>query len=194
VVLNGAPRAGKSSITRAIQESFPGVWMDLGVDVQRAMTPPRYQPGVGPRPGEADHPAAPFVGVFYAALYESIATHSRLGLNVVAGLGHYDAALLSDCARRLDGLPAILVGVRCPLEVVMERRSAAPVGMYAVEGEDGSIPPPVLRWQEAVHVPGIYDLEVDTSVMSPDECADAIRRRLEAESFTAFHRLAHGEI
>jgi chloramphenicol 3-O phosphotransferase len=119
-----------------------------------------------------------------------MAAHIRVGLNVVAGLGHYDMTALVDCARRVDGLPAILVGVRCPIEVVMERRSAAPSGKYAVAEADGSIPAPVLRWQEQVHVPGIYDLEVDTSGMSPDECAEAIRNRLDAGSFTAFHRLA----
>jgi chloramphenicol 3-O phosphotransferase len=106
--------------------------MDLGVDVQRLMTPPRYQPGVGLRPGEPDHAAAALVPVFYAGLYESIAAHSKVGLDVVAGLGHYDATILADCARRLDGLPAVLVGVRCPLEVVMARRAAAPAGKYAV--------------------------------------------------------------
>jgi chloramphenicol 3-O phosphotransferase len=42
-----------------------------------------------------------------------------------------------------------------------------------------------------VHVPGIYDLEVDTSLMSPEECADAIRGLLvDTTSPTAFERLA----
>jgi hypothetical protein len=31
-------------------------------------------------------------------------------------------------------------------------------------------------WQQAVHVPGIYDLEVDTSVLSPEQCADVIHQ------------------
>jgi chloramphenicol 3-O phosphotransferase len=193
VVLNGVPRAGKSSITRAIQDGWPGAWMDLGVDVQREMTPPRYQPGVGLRPGEPDHAAAPMVPTFYAGLYESIAAHSRVGLNVLADFGHHDAGILSDCARRLDGLPAMLVGVHCPLDVVMERRDAAPSGSYAVTQSDGSIPAPVLRWQEEVHVPGVYDLEVDTSVQSSEECAAAIQDRLDDGSeLTAFRRLAAG--
>jgi hypothetical protein len=29
VILNGAPRSGKSSIVAAIQEGFPGVWTNL---------------------------------------------------------------------------------------------------------------------------------------------------------------------
>ena len=47
VVLNGAPRSGKSSIAAVIQETFDGPWMNLGVDVfSRQVTPPRYRPGI----------------------------------------------------------------------------------------------------------------------------------------------------
>ena len=52
------------------------------------------------------------------------------------------------------------MGVHCPLDIIMERRNADPqAGFYAT----GETPPPVLRWQAAVHVPGIYDLSVDTA-------------------------------
>ena len=51
VILNGAPRFGKSSIATAIQNVFDGVWMNLGVDRFMSMTPERYQPGIGLRPG-----------------------------------------------------------------------------------------------------------------------------------------------
>jgi chloramphenicol 3-O phosphotransferase len=167
--------------------------MHLGVDaVKERMTPARYQPGIGLRPGEPDHPAAPLVPVFYAALYESIAAFSRLGLNVVADVGHHDRAILADCARRLAGLPAFLVGVRCPLEVVLERRRATWGPQSA--GEPGDpVPRPILVWQREVHEHAVYDLEVDTSVLSPRECAEAIRRQLESGSApTAFARLADG--
>jgi chloramphenicol 3-O phosphotransferase len=57
---------------------------------------------------------------------------------------------------------------------------------------DGSVPAPVRRWQEAVHIPGIYDLEVDTSRLSPVECANTLRQRLEnGPPPSAFRRLAH---
>jgi chloramphenicol 3-O phosphotransferase len=191
VVLNGTPRSGKSSIVAAIQDTFEGPWLNLGVDVARTMTPERCQPGIGLRPGEPQHPAAPLVPVLYAALYDSIAAHSRHGLNVVAEFGHHDAAILVDCARRLGGLPALFVGVRCPLHVIMERRNASPPGRYAVATPEAPVPPPVQRWQDTVHVPGIYDLEFDTSTSSPEWCAAAIRRRLEdGPPFTAFATLA----
>ena len=52
IILNGVPRAGKSSIVRVIQDAYDGVWMNLGTDVfGRGVTPSRYQPGVGLQPG-----------------------------------------------------------------------------------------------------------------------------------------------
>jgi chloramphenicol 3-O phosphotransferase len=198
VILNGAPRSGKSSIVAVIQDTFAGPWMNLGVDVfVREITPKRYRPGMGLRPGEESHELALLVPVFYGALYDSIAAHSRSGLNVVVDVGHYDAKILADCARRLAGLPVLFVGVRCPVEVVMERRNVGQAGRegeYATGSPAEPIPPPVLRWQQAVHVPGIYDVEVDTSVLSPEESAAVIRRCLdEGPPPSAFRRLAEGE-
>jgi chloramphenicol 3-O phosphotransferase len=197
VILNGAPRSGKSSIVTAIQETFDGLWMNLGVDVFVIhVTPKRYRPGMGLRPGEEAHKLAPLVPTLYEAMYESIAAHSRAGLNVVTDVGHYDGAILADSARRLAGLPVLFVGVRCPIEVVMERRNAGQPGRdgeYLTGSTSGDIPAPILRWQRDVHIPGIYDLEVDTSVLSPMESAAAIRRRLaDGPPPSAFRRLAQG--
>src|SRR5215469_2121666 len=135
VVLNGAPRSGKSSIAAVIQETFDGPWMNLGVDVfSRHVTP---------------------------------------------------LHLLSDAARRLQGLPALLVGVRCPVEEIMRRRDAGQPGRYATSGPHGEIPEPVLRWQHHVHDPGIYDLEIDTSMVTPEAAAASIRTRLAGPPPTA---------
>ena len=119
IILNGAPRSGKSSIATAIQETFEGVWLNLGVDAYAHVTPSRLRPGIGLRPGGERPDLEAFVPLLYAALYETIAAHSRLGLNVVVDIGHHDAYsrplnILPDCARRLAGLPVLLVGVRCP--------------------------------------------------------------------------------
>jgi chloramphenicol 3-O phosphotransferase len=192
IILNGTPRSGKSSIAAVIQRKFEGVWMNLGVDRFMEMTPERYRPGIGLRPGGECPDLEPLVVTLYHAMYETIAAHSRLGLNVVVDVGHHDAysvprGILPDCARRLEGLPVLFVGVRCPIEVIMERRR---VTGWPVP-EDGSVPIPVSWWQRAVHVPGVYDLEVDTSVSNSEECADMIRQRLfDVPPPSAFRRLA----
>jgi chloramphenicol 3-O phosphotransferase len=116
-----------------------------------------------------------------------------LGLNVVVDVGHHDAyavprGILPTCAWQLRGLPVLFVGVRCPLAVIMERRRAT-WGLRSAD--NGAVPEAVRLWQQAVHVPGIYDLEVDTSLLSAEGCADAIRQRLDnGPPPSAFQRLA----
>jgi chloramphenicol 3-O phosphotransferase len=200
VILNGAPRAGKSSIVAVIQATFPGPWMNLGVDVVvRHVTPPRFRPGIGLRPGGDRPDLEPFVAQSYAALYGAIAEHSRVGLNVVTDVGHHAAyatpqAILTDCARRLIGLPVLFVGVRAPIETIMQRRIAGQTGRdgeYARGSTAEPVPTPVRLWQCEVHRPGRYDLEVDTSTHSPEQCAAMIRRRLETgPPGVVFQRLA----
>ena len=193
VILNGAPRAGKSSIAAAMQATMAGIWINLGVDAYALATPANLAPGIGLRPGGERPDLEPHLPRLYAALYDSIAAHARLGLNVVADLGHHDdyatpLGMLPDCARRLAGLPVLFVGVLCPLETIMARRNADP--QHYVSGE--GVPDPVQRWQDAVHQPGIYDLTVDSSVLTPGESATLIRKALDAGPSrpTAFERLA----
>lgn len=196
VILNGVPRAGKSSIAREIQETFPGVWMNLGVEAHKSCTPPRAQPGIGLRPGPRQVAAEveELVPVLFAALYESIAAHARLGLNVVVDVGHHDAYstpkhILPDCARRLAGLSVLFVGVRCPTDVIWQRRATT---WGQERGQvDPSVTAAVELGQETVHAHGEYDLEVDTSVLSPQECAVLIGQRLaDGPPGSRFHEIA----
>lgn len=182
VLLNGAPRSGKSSIARAIQEISHEAWINLGVDTCNDMIAERYRPGIGLRPGGERPDLEPFVAASYSALFGAITAHAQAGLNVVADLGMHDRyskplGILSMCAQNLSSLPAFLIGIRCPIEVIMHRREIEVVGregLYARQDADGSIPPPILRWQEAVHDPGLYDLDIDTSAQTSQECAKLI--------------------
>ncbi|XXM70783.1 chloramphenicol phosphotransferase CPT family protein [Lysinibacillus sphaericus] len=193
VILNGPPRSGKSSIAAAVQDTFDEIWMNVGVDTYMKMTPKHCQPGIGLRPGGERPDLEPLIITMYQAMYESIAAHSRLGLNVVVDVGHHDSystrrGILNECAGILKGLPVLFVGLTCPVDVIMERRMATWGSGYT---EDGEVPGPVIAWQESVHVPGIYDVELDTSVLSSEECAAVIRERLEAEPYgEAFKQIA----
>jgi len=194
VILNGPPRSGKSSIVEVIQARFDGVWMNLGVDSFMRMTPARFRPGVGLRPGGERPDLEPVVVTLYRAMYEGIAAHSRLGINVVVDAVHHDGYsvprhILRTSARQLQDLPVLFVGVCCPVEVAMRRRRATWGGVGYNQG--GSVPNPVELWHEAVHTPGSYDLEVDTSVLRAEECADLIASRLAlGPAPSAFHRFA----
>jgi len=196
VILNGAPRSGKSSIARAMQETLPDPWINLGVDAQNASLPQALLPGIGLRPGGERPELEPVVQRLYRALYRSIAAHAVEGFDVVVDVGHHDAysrplGILPECAFILAGLDVLFVGVHCPIDTIMARRNADPDSLY-VKGN--GVPAPVQRWQDAVHVPGIYDLELDTDTLTPAEAAAAIGRLLAAppqdRAFAALANLA----
>lgn len=192
VILNGVPRSGKSSIAAAMQATLPGRWINLGVDHANRTLPPSLLPGIGLRPGGERPDLEAVIPELFLALYDSIAAHASRGFDVVADLGHHDGyckplGILPACARRLAGFDVLFVGVNCPIETIMARRRADPQSGLYVAGDD--VPPPVQRWQDAVHVPGIYDSEVDTSLMSPADCVAAIAIALD-QPHTAFRQLA----
>ena len=161
-----------------------GLWLNLGVDAWMATIPAQFQPSIGLRPGGERPDLEPMVQQFYAGLFEAIAGAARTGLDVVSDLGLHDGysrplGIWEDGKRRLAGLPVLLVGVRCPIEVIMARRNVDPDQRY-VRGE--GVPAPVARWQEAVHRGMAYDFEVDSGVMSAEECAEAVLTVLTGEA------------
>jgi chloramphenicol 3-O phosphotransferase len=194
VILNGAPRSGKTSIAAAMQRTLDGPWLNIGVDLLMQATPERYRPGIGLRPGGERPDLEPFVVAAYAGLYDSIAAFSTAGLNVVADVGHHDAyskslGILRDAARRLDDLPVLFVGVRCPIDVIMARRVAT--WGSGREPDNAGVPNPVQRWQDEVHRGMSYDVEVDTSRLNAEECASVIGARLRnGPAGSAFARMA----
>jgi chloramphenicol 3-O phosphotransferase len=84
----------------------------------------------------------------------------------------------------------LYVGVLCPTDAIMARRNSGDDGLYVKGTPEDPVPEPVMRWQREVHNPRTYDIEVDTSKLSPEECAGLIRQRLEAGPGTAFRDFA----
>ena len=197
VILNGPPRAGKTSIAHAMQALLPELWLNLGLEAFKSATPERFQPGIGLRPGGERPDLEPIIERLYLSMYESIGAHCRRGVNVVADTTHHDwysrpLSLFARCAQLVVDLPVLIVGVRCPLEVIMRRRQDTWGRSYA---EDGSVPEPILRWQEAAHAPGIYDVDIDTSQTTPEAAAQLIASHLQASLLgDAARALAHAEI
>ena len=60
---------GSRAIVEVILDTFDGVWMNLGVDGFMQMTPARYLPGMGLRPGDERQDIEPLVPTLYRALY-----------------------------------------------------------------------------------------------------------------------------
>jgi chloramphenicol 3-O phosphotransferase len=181
VILNGAPRSGKTSIAHALQECGPGVWVNLGVDASTGSLPERFHPGIGLRPGGERPDLEDLAVSLYAALWDSVAAHARQGVNVVVDVGLHEAYstprhIARDAATRLEGLPVLVVGLHCPIEVIWRRRHDS--WGQSLQLADAQTVAAVERWQSAVHAQLSYDLELDTSERSPTRCAEAIVARL----------------
>lgn len=183
VILNGAPRAGKSSLVRAVQRQVPGVWLNPGVDAMAAMLPEALRPGIGLRPGGERSDLEPMVAALYAVLFDTIAAQARAGFDVIVDLGLHDdyaapldvMGLLED---RLEGFSRLFVGVFCGLDTIMARRNADPQGGFYASGP--GVPAPVRRWQEAVHRGKAYDLTLAMDELIPEQGAERIAAALAA--------------
>jgi chloramphenicol 3-O phosphotransferase len=179
VILNGAPRAGKSTLARAIQLRTPGNWINWGVDAFNAILPPDLFPGIGLRPGGERPDLEPQMRRLYSVYADALVVFARAGLDVVADLGlHRDYAdpfdPLAVLMEGLSGLPVTMIAVDCDLDVIMSRRNADP-DIYVV---GPGVPPPVLSWQTEVHRHWRYDLRLDMARLQPDEAAEIVSRHL----------------
>lgn len=181
LILNGPPRAGKSMLAHAVQAEIPGRWINWGVDAFNATLPPALLPGIGLRPGGERPDLEPQVAALYAAYFAALAGFARQGFDVVADLGlHRDYAApldpMSILRQSLAGLPLVMVGVDCALDIIMARRNADPRGGFYASGP--GIPAPVARWQEAVHAGQEYDLRLDMGSLTPAAAAARLARFL----------------
>jgi chloramphenicol 3-O phosphotransferase len=169
ILLNGASSSGKTSIVKALQHILEEPYVDAGLDKFLWMLPARYleRPLWDEVLGLADR-AGPLGHQLVSGMHQAIAALSLAGNNVIADHVLVEPDWLRQCIRLFSPLPAFFVGVRCPLEVLEQREQARrnrTWGQARVQ-------------YDLVHAHGIYDLDVDTSISSPEECARKIRERI----------------
>jgi chloramphenicol 3-O phosphotransferase len=166
IILNGTSSSGKTSIVHALQNLLEEPFLDAGIDKFIWMMPERYldRPlwddvlGLATKAGQQGHQ-------LISGMHRAIEALSKNGNNVIADHVLVEKAWWQDLAMCLAGLPVYLVGVRCPLEVLEERERARKnrtLGQARAQ-------------YDIVHGAGIYDLEVDTSTLTPEECAKKIK-------------------
>lgn len=200
IFLNGASSSGKGTLARGLQESLEAMFLHVQMDyVFEAMEIAGYNGAV--QLGEAVppklargtafiHDNSKFVRIEYGdegrrgfrGFFAMVAGLANEGNNVIVDALLTEPWMIASAAK-LAGLPAYLVGVRCPLEE-LERR----------ERERGDRFPGIARaFVETVHryVP-LYDVEVDTGSKSVDECVRTIVSRLTDGKPQAFRALGVG--
>src|SRR5262245_52359814 len=181
IVLNGTSSAGKSSIVRALQSILDEPYLHAGMDTFFHMLPQRYLdwPLWHEVLGNNTH-AGPVGRPLVMGMHQAVAALARAGNHVLVDHVLVEPQWLADCAALFAELPACLIGVRCPLEVALQRE----------QQRRDRAPGQARAHFPLVHAHGIYDFEVDTSSADVGTCARAIKQFLDSGAApTAFRRL-----
>ena len=200
IYLNGTSSAGKSSIAAALQALLPEPYLHVGLDTFMGMFPPAFV-AVQP-PGEPVSPRT-YAGLVllhdmqdgrlrldehHGPAWVRLATGFRHAIRALAVSGNNltvdDVLTTRDALRAtvatLDGLPVAFIRVHCPLAELARRereRSDRLLGLAA--------------WQhDRMDAGMVYDLELDTSHRTPDDCARQVVDHLAARPApSAFEQL-----
>lgn len=182
ILINGTSSSGKTTIVKGLQSALPDLWLEMGIDRFAHAVPARVdgQPTwtllfryVRPE-GTSDGPftieTTTLGHQFIAGMHAAVAAVAAAGLNVIVDHVLLEQAWVDDFTRLWAPFDVLFVGVRCPLDVVVRReleRRDRTLGQAEAQVRV------VHRWADR------YDLEVDTSVLSPDDAVAVIARALQ---------------
>ena len=200
VLLNGTSSAGKTSIAKALQDLMETPYLHTGTDHFLPRVPPRYfvvSDGIHPAtteyfllvyPGGAARAVAGRAGgetvygqgmltevrigegglKLLAGMYRSIAALATAGIDVIVDNVIHDRRVLAAAVEAFAACRVLVVGLRLPRAVAEHRERA--------RGDRG--PGGAMAFYDLVHAHALYDLELDTALASPKECAGQIKQAL----------------
>jgi len=160
LILNGASSAGKTALCKKLQEVLEEPYIHLEEDRFVFNTyHDRFLEG---------ELAPEIFRKTMLGYYRSLRAFLSAGHNILADTGFYTPELLRDCVSELRDERVWLIGVHCSVEE-LERRERA----------RGDRQPGLAREQQGtIHNSVLYDIEVDTSVMSLEQCAGIVKLRI----------------
>ena len=161
IFLNGTSSSGKTTIAKALQEKSVAPYMHLSVDDFFHMYPERY---ISPTSQEDAEIFISFIPAVISGFHQCISALARSGNHLIVDHVLQEAEWLKACVEACRGIEVLFVGVKCPLDITEQR-----------EKERGYRNIGTARYQfERVHAHGLYDVEVDTSVLTVDDCTAKI--------------------
>ena len=189
IFLNGTSSAGKTSLAHALQEVLSEPYVHIALDQFRDGLPAKFR-GLNAPPGTMGHDGLnvvpvtsgekPFTAIQFGdagqkvlrGMRRAMAAMVRAGNNIIIDDILLEPEFLRDYVDVFSGLEVVFVGVRCPLKVINAREQARP----------GRFPGTAYGHFHACHAHSCYDIEVDTSLATPLECAQQVL------NFMAQHR------
>ena len=160
IFLNGTSSSGKTTIAKSLQEELDELYARASLDVFLHQLPDKFLD---------DHQKfSKKLPELVHCFQSSVAAQAHAGMNVILDHVLENPAWLDDCLCLFSGIEVLFVAVKCPL-AELERR----------EGERGDRHIGLARYQyERVHAHRVYDLELDTSILSVEQCVEAIAERV----------------
>ncbi len=112
--------------------------------------------------------AGPVGWSLFSGMHHAIAAAASRGNNILADHVFVEKAWVDECAALFAEMNAYLIGLQCPLEVLEKREK---------DRKDRTLGQARLQY-EVIHKYTQYDLELDTSKLTSEECAEQIIERL----------------
>jgi chloramphenicol 3-O phosphotransferase len=189
ILLNGASSSGKSSIVKALQPILEEPYLEAGIDKFLFMLPSaylyeavRWHQVIGYEKNDSGAllpKVGPLGHQLMSGMHHAIAGLARQGNHILADHVLLHPSWLTEWLEVWRDFRVLFVGVYCPPDVLEQRerdRKDRTVGQ--ARGQAG-----------IVHQSCIYDLQVDTSRLSPKECAAHIKNHLVSGEMKAFERM-----
>lgn len=184
IFLNGISSSGKTVIAKALQEIMDGYYLHTGLDHYAGFVPQKFHVfsnGIEPSSADGALWVIPegsnelteirFGPEGYKILSSSYLAHATLaseGIDLIIDDVIFDKKVLKAAVISFLPFNVLFVGIQCPLDVAIQREKER---KDRVQG--------LAKMQfDLVHSHGIYDLVVDTSQLTPMECANQIKNRL----------------
>ena len=169
IFINGTSSSGKTSLLKLLQKKLPEPYLDMGIDKFIWMLPGRYldRPLWDDVLGKAVQ-SGPVGWSLFSGMHHAIAVVALRGNNVLADHVFVEKAWVDECAELFAGMNAYVIGLTCPLEVLEQRER---------DRKDRTLGQAKMQY-EVIHKFAQYDLELDTSKLTTEECAEKVIERL----------------
>lgn len=152
IVLNGTSSAGKTTLARELQSQSDKIYLLCSLDAFWDMTPYEVTAGSNNFPH------------MKLALAKSVRALAETGHNVIVDIVFCGHKTYIELTQELKGLNFKIVKVDCPLDELENRefaRGDREIGLAKLQYEN-------------VHDGVIYDLNINTLVNSPKQCAQLV--------------------
>ena len=203
VIINGTTGAGKTTTCGAFARRARQPYLMFGMDLLvGSMFPGKYTLfGEKTAEGYGGNTFGPMAMQAVAAMHAMLAGAARAGQNVVVDHSLFlDPPFLQDCIWRMVDVPVLFVNLK-PSRDVLERRVSErkielpPPMVEALGGQEGvrKLAEKLLAitpwFYDHAYQNDIYDLELNSARLSPDELCEGIEARLTQGPGTAFQTL-----